>query len=369
MKLVYVASCCFFAFAASLRGEEVEPIQVVLQEKSPRIYEGNLHVGSLERSEERHLELRLINPKGNGNITLGHPTGSCGCIEISVSDTEIPAGSDIEATLKLRVDATGNAPQWKQFVSFDPDANGLGSVVKIIISSDISGLLAFDKEDFVIQVADTKGKRGPNGEHPGHAIHRELGFVATAPVTISSLIVRVQAERIKCEAVIRQAGSSRGVVELKIDPATIPDEGERFAVFIEDEMHVNRAAAFGSIVRQKPISVLPKNLRFTATGGESLEANALIVRLFAGDEDPTAERKGARSTPPTVDASIGGGKAKVTVLSCNESVCRVRVRVTKSHMERAMEHLHEAAKHQVAWNISWHDMIERPKSDITLVYQ
>jgi hypothetical protein len=93
-----------------------------LRETRPHEFFGRLHIGKFEDGDESEVSFRIVN-EGSQAIRLNKPIGTCGCLKIQVSNSVIPPGGNIDATLSVKIDAKRQA-FWRQKLFFDGEKLG-----------------------------------------------------------------------------------------------------------------------------------------------------------------------------------------------------------------------------------------------------
>ncbi|WP_168565326.1 hypothetical protein [Crateriforma spongiae] len=181
--LVFAVSVVFcIGNSRTVHGAETRSsIPVVLRETQPNLFEARVNLDGIEINSNRSVVLKLSNPDGNSPITFSKPVASCGCLQVAVSDTRLPAGGEIEIVLKVAVDRNQKAPIWRQTVSFDSKKPG-DSIVKLEIVSRVNGLLRFDDDRFLVQLYEHSVDDGDP-----KLLERRFAFYATEPIQIDKL--------------------------------------------------------------------------------------------------------------------------------------------------------------------------------------
>ncbi|QDV63132.1 hypothetical protein Mal65_22740 [Crateriforma conspicua] len=344
--LVFAVSVVFcIGNSRTVHGAETRsPIPVVLRETQPNLFEAKVNLDGIEINSNRSVVLKLSNPDGNSPITLSKPVASCGCLQVAVSDTRLPAGGEIEIVLKVAVDRNQKAPIWRQTVSFDSKKPG-DSIVKLEIVSRVNGLLRFEDDRFLVQLYE----HSVDDSDP-KLLERRFAFYATEPIQNDKLQLIQDQSDPAVSVSIDPLDTERGELVLRIDEAHMGDEGVKLSYQLRDPESEQTASLSGVVVRRSALSIVPSILRIVRNEDGKLDAHVIVLN-HAADRQSHDKGDPKEASPIAIEASLAGRKLRTRVTQAGKGFARVGIRIP----EELISQFNESSTPQMSIQVDWGD--------------
>ncbi len=358
-RMAFLLPFAFFvsmAFVANAQGEREKGvpssvnIPVTLVPQAGHLF-GTTELGTLEAGSTIDVNLDLFNPTLT-SVGTDHVKGSCSCINIKKSKSEIPANGSLIVSFSAKVPASSRSATGTWRIDLRPE-DSTSTGVHLRVSFRLAGLVNFYDGQAVFTV--TPGEESSTFVVP---------MVITEPIDAQQIKIDLPEEfcdvRAKCVV-----GEGRSFLQLDVLNEKLPVGGLAGEIRCIDPASGREDEIFCIIKSSQGLSVFPAVLRVVRSSQTDGDAKELVANAILRIDRPKESQGDENERGTIVEVRTSESPLTVTHKQVSSNIIRASIRLTSEVIEQL--EMKEPQKRKVYWTVRTGRGVFRCASSLDLV--